>query len=608
MRRFRNLPLFWKLLLPFLALMVIVGAFGVFIMVRDLAGRAQTGLEQDVARRSLDAHSVLRDRELFLIESSNLASNLEGMAEAVRGRDDLRAARLLQSVVALKSGLDVVAVADASGQGLAEFVSQGEGPPTLGGRTNWAAEHFAAQVMSDPAGVKRAGLFQVGGQPHLVVVAPVCSGTEQCQPVGLAITGIEVGELVRAAAGKQDVEGAGDPTGVSLFDSQGRLVGAAGSAPSATHRVRPGIARDVTRTSDEIVTMYSPYEVQGSRIGTLATSIPTTKALTAVRGAALSLSLIVILAMIGVVVLGSMLSRAILRQVTSLLETNRSIGRGDLSARAPVESDDELGELAQGVNQMAEQLQASYETLELRVAQRTEEVQRLLKERTEFFASLSHELRTPLAVILGEVKLMKHRSTRGASWVPVATERLGQSAEQLLSLVNEVLELASTETGKLEMRIAECDVGELISDLRPTIEGLARTAQVEVDVQLPKDLPKVKADAARLRDIIVNLVDNAVKYTPKGGHVELGAVSRNGKVIFRVSDTGVGVPEESIPLVFDPFYRVPGVATQRGQAASGLGLALTKRLVEAQGGEISVESTPGEGSEFTFTVPRAGKG
>lgn len=607
MKRFRNLPLFWKLLLPFLALMVMVGAFGVFVMIRDLAGRAQTGLEQDVARRSLDAHSVLRDRELFLIESTNLASNLEGMADAVRKGDDLKAARLLQSVVALKTGLDVVAVTDASGKGLVEFTSNGDEPPALGGRTNWVAEDFISQALTDPSGAKRAGFFSVGGSILLTVAGPICSGRDQCQPVGLAITGIAVSELVKAAAGKQDAKAAGDPTSITLSDNQGRVIGAEGPSLADKRPSSSGIGRAFTKEGAELVTQYSLYEVQGARIGTLATSIPATKALSGVRGAALRLSLIVLLAMVGVVIVGALLSRAILRQVSALLETNRAIGTGDLSARAPVESDDELGELARGVNLMAEQLQASYETLELRVAQRTEEVQRLLKERTEFFASLSHELRTPLAVILGEVKLMKDRGSL-SSWVPVAANRLGQSAEQLLSLVNEVLELASSETGKLEMRIAECDVENLIAELRPTIEGLARTASVEVDVQIPKRLPKVKADKARLRDVIVNLVDNAVKYTPKGGHVELGAHSRNGNVIFRVSDTGVGIPKESIPLVFDPFYRVPGVATQKGQAASGLGLALAKRLVEAQGGEISVESAPGKGSEFTFTVPRAEKG
>ena len=490
MRRFRNLPLFWKLLLPFLALMVMVGAFGVFVMIRDLAGRAQTGLEQDVARRSLDAHSVLRDRELFLIESTNLASNLEGMADAVRKGDDLKAARLLQSVVALKAGLDVVAVTSASGQGLVEFTSRGEEQPSLGGQTNWVTADFIAQAIADPSGAKRADFFSVGGSSVLTVAGPICSGRDQCQPVGLAITGIAVSQLMSAAAGKQDAKAAGDPTSVTLFDNEGRVVGSEGPSPADKPARPSGIARAFSKEGAELVTQYSPYEVQGTRIGTLATSIPATKALSAVRGAAFRLSLIVLLAMIGVVIVGALLSRAILRQVSALLQTNRAIGTGDLSARAPVESDDELGELARGVNQMAEQLQASYETLELRVAQRTEEVQRLLTERTEFFASLSHELRTPLAVILGEVKLMNDRGAKAPSWVPVAAERLGQSSEQLLALVNEVLDLARTETGRLEMRITELDVESLVSELRPTIEGLARTGSVDVAMLLPEQLPK----------------------------------------------------------------------------------------------------------------------
>src|SRR5688500_8017599 len=119
--RFRDLPLFAKLLVPFLTLMLFVGAFGVFLIVRDLGSRAQAALDQDLARRSLDARSLLRDRELYLLESVNFAANLEGVAPAVSGRDDATVARLLQSVLALKSDLNLVAVTDHSGVGVAEF-------------------------------------------------------------------------------------------------------------------------------------------------------------------------------------------------------------------------------------------------------------------------------------------------------------------------------------------------------------------------------------------------------------------------------------------------------------------------------------------------------
>jgi signal transduction histidine kinase len=606
-RRFRNLPLFWKLLLPFLALMIVVGAFGVFVIARDLGSRAQTGLEQDVARRSLDAHSLLRDRELFLLESTNLAANLEGMAAAIGSRNDAKAGRLLQSVIALKTELDIAAVGDGSGIGLVEFRRGSEATPTVSAQTNWAANEFVSDALSDASGGKHAGFLTLGDRSALAIAAPVCVGQGECRPVGVAITGIAVDKLVEVAAGKQtDDNGAvpGGSTSVAIIDPSGNILASKGTVPRKAATDRLGISRQTGEGgSGELITLSSAYEVQGRRVGTLAVSISTTKALASVRGAAFRLSIIVLLAMVGVVIVGAALSRAILRQVSALLEANRAIGRGDLTARVPVESGDELGEFARGVNQMAEQLQGSYETLEIRVAQRTEEVQRLLRERTEFFASLSHELRTPLAVILGEVKLMHDDGDAMPNWVREAAERLGQSAEQLLSLVNEVLELARGETGRLEIRTSEVDVPQVVDEMRSTIKGLARTGDVDVNVKLPPGLPKVRADRVRLREVLVNLVDNAVKYTPQGGRVELSAAAHNGSVEISVADNGVGIPRESIPLLFEPFYRVPGVTTQRGQAASGLGLALAKRLVEAQGGIIRVKSKPGTGSEFSFTVP-----
>jgi signal transduction histidine kinase len=338
----------------------------------------------------------------------------------------------------------------------------------------------------------------------------------------------------------------------------------------------------------------------------MALSVPTAQAFATARGAGLRLALILFGAMAGVVAIGAALSRRILAQVRPLVETNRALGRGELEVRAPVLSSDELGELARGVNQMAEQLQASYETLELRVAQRTEEVQRLLKERTEFFAALSHELRTPLAIIRGQAKMMLDPTyPKGVKWVTQTGAVIDDSAAQLLSTVNDVLELARAESGRFELDVETIDLPDVVRGARPTIEGLTRANGLEIAVDVPDNLPPVRADRTRLREVIVNLVDNAAKYTPEGGAVDVSASARNGSVVVSVSDTGVGIPPEAGELIFEPFFRVPGTKAQRGQASSGLGLALAKRIVEAQGGKITFESRPEAGTTFTFTLPLA---
>lgn len=582
--RFRDLRLFEKLLGPYLALMLFVAGFGVFLVVRDLGSRAQASVDEELALRSLDARSILRDRELYLLESVNFAANLEGTSEAVRSRDATTAARLLQSVLALKADLTLVALLDPGGVGIAEF-RRSAGEPVLASGTAFGGHELVSRALQAPGVSKVAGFLREpgGAVDVLAIAAPVCSRHSECDSVGVAIVGIGVEELTAAALGKRGAV-------VELYGADGALLSRAGDSDAAG----PVAAR------------RTPFEVQGTRAGTLAVSVPTAEAFSSARAAGVRLALVLFGAMIGVVAIGAALNRRILAQVNPLLETNRALGRGELDARAPVLSQDELGELARGVNQMAEQLQAVYETLELRVAQRTEEVQRLLKERTELFAAISHELRTPLAVIRGQAKMMRDATyPKGTKWVTDTGAVIDDSAAQLLSLVNDVLDLARAEAGRLDVEIENVRLPDVVREVRPTIEGLALAGGLRVAVDVPKDLPNVRADRRRLREVIVNLVDNAVKYTPDGGSVEVSACARNGSVVVSVADTGVGIPPETGDLIFEPFYRVRGTRTQLGQASSGLGLALAKRIVEAQGGTIGFSSEVGSGTTFTFTLEPA---
>jgi signal transduction histidine kinase len=605
--RFQNLPLFAKLLVPFLTLMVFVGAFGVFLIVRDLGSRAEAALDQDLARRSLDARSLLRDRELYLLESVNFAANLEGADAAIRTEDGATSARLLQSVLALKGDLALAVFTDTRGVGVAEFSRPAtDAPARRTDGTKWSVHTPVAKALASGEGIKSSGFIEAGGREMLVIAAPVCSVKPGCSNVGVAIVGVGVDELVSAARGTRSSASSviGVTAGVALYDTTGRLLDRSGRIPTETPE--PDGQRTHTVDGIEMTTLYTPFDVQGRRAGTIALSVPTAPAFSTVRGAGVRLALILLGAMFGVVAIGAALSRRILAQVHPMVETNRALGRGELDARAPVLSSDELGELARGVNQMAEQLQASYETLELRVAQRTEEVQRLLKERTEFFAALSHELRTPLAVIRGQAKMMLDPSyPKGVKWISDTGRAIDDSAAQLLSLVNDILDLARAESGRMEIDLESLELADVVSKVRPTIDGLARSAGLRIGVSVPTDLPPVRGDRERVRQVIVNLVDNAVKYTPEGGRVDLSAKARNGSVEVSVADTGVGIPPESGDLIFEPFYRVRGTKPQRGQPSSGLGLALAKRVIEAQGGTIAFDSTPDEGTTFTFTLPLA---
>ena len=606
--RFSKLSLFYKLLVPFVALVLIVGAFGAFLIVRNLTARARATLNQDLLQASLKARAVLLDRELYLLESANLAANLEGMTEAVGAGRRRSTANLLRSVLALKTDVDLVAIATTDGGSLVKFSrarAKDQLAMTVSGRLG---APFVTAAMSDPQGDKRAGFVVVGGRRMLAIAAPICSRSKTCAPVGAAVVGLLLDNLAGLAAGIE--ASGGQEGGLTIFDDAGRVLATSGDVPGKRMEAEFAGADLMRRTEKanghEVHTLYAPFEVQGEAVGSVAVSLPTGPVFAAVRGAGLRLALVVLVVLAGIVAIGAALSRLILRQIGALVETNRALGRGDLSARAPVVSQDEIGEVARGLNEMAAQLQASHETLEMRVAERTEEIERLLNERTEFFASLSHELRTPIAIIINQAQfLVAEHGKKGRWWVEPGTT-IHESAGELLAFVNDILDLARFEAGGIWVDLAQVELGQVLDGVRATLEGLASQADIRLKYEVPRDLPPITADARRVREVVLNLIDNAVKYTPAGGEVELAAEASNRHVNLTVKDTGVGISKEDLERIFDPFYRVPGIEPQRGQAASGLGLALTKRLVEAQDGEIRVTSTKGVGSVFTVRLPAPG--
>jgi signal transduction histidine kinase len=603
--RFRDLPLVWKLLLPFVTLMLFAGTIGAFVIVRDLSSRAETNLDSELARRSLAARSVLHDRELYLVESANLAANLRGMSTAARGRDARRVRGLVRSVLALKTDLTFVAVIDRKGRPLAEFRRDAEGRQPKPSRGTPRAEIVRKALHGQRTG---GGFARTGSQSLLVVAAPICPGVRRCIPLAVAVAGIDVGELATEAArasSSSSLSGAG----ASILDERGTVVARAGLAlPETSASSRPsGYVRRLGKVDGRAVgAELAPFAVQGHRIGTLGVVVPTDPIFSAARGTAWRLGLILLVVTIGVLAIGAMLSRTILAQVRPLVETNRRLAGGDLAARTPVLGADELGELATGVNHMALELQRSHETLEERVRERTAEVERLLRERTDFFTGISHDFRTPLAVILSQADMLLDPEFPTTDELARDVGRaMKGSAAQLLARINDIVEIARAESGNLDLDLVPVRVGEVFEDLRQSMEGLARGSDLDFTVGAA-EVPTVTADPLRLHQILLNLVDNAIKYTPAGGRVEVSARHEGREVVLSVSDTGVGIPLEVGARVFEPFFRVKAVRPQRGEPSSGLGLALTRRLVEAHGGEIGFAARPGGGSVFSFTLPVAG--
>ena len=247
---------------------------------------------------------------------------------------------------------------------------------------------------------------------------------------------------------------------------------------------------------------------------------------------------------------------------------------------------------------VADSLAASNEELELRNRQ----VEHATKLKSKFLASMSHELRTPLNAIVGFSDLLSEET---AGELNVKQKRfvnhIKQGSAHLLQLINDILDLSKIEAGQLELRCEEFIVNDALPEVLSTIRPLAMAKNIVLQQKLEADLP-VYADRVRFKQILYNLLSNAVKFTPRGGRIAIDCVDKEGHVCVSVTDTGIGIRPEDQQVIFEEFRQVEG-GKDAASEGTGLGLAITKRLVEQQGGKISVESEFGKGSRFIFTLP-----
>ena len=247
-----------------------------------------------------------------------------------------------------------------------------------------------------------------------------------------------------------------------------------------------------------------------------------------------------------------------------------------------------------------EKLAASNHELELR----NREVERATKLKSKFLANMSHELRTPLNAIVGFSDLLAEGTPGQLNDKQKRfVNHIKQGSAHLLQLINDILDLSKIEAGQLELRSEEFLVNDALPEVLSTIRPLAMAKNLEVE-QSVESVSLVRADRVRFKQILYNLLSNAVKFTPKGGRIAIECVDYFDFVRVSVTDSGIGIRPEDQKVIFDEFRQVEG-STDGSQEGTGLGLAITKRLVEQQGGQISLESELGKGSRFTFTLPGA---
>ena len=304
-------------------------------------------------------------------------------------------------------------------------------------------------------------------------------------------------------------------------------------------------------------------------------------------------------------------ARRVVRPLETLRKGVERIGGGDMSLRLDVKTGDEIEVLAEEFNRMAENLREAYSGLEQKVAERTRELalaNERLKEldrlKSDFVSNVSHELRTPLTAIKGSADLLL-RDVAGPLNEKQAhyLTRLRSNTQHLAGLINDLLDLSKIEAGKIEFQASRVSLGGLVHEVVETLRPIAAEKLITLDATAPEPSILVWADRDKVTQVLMNLVGNAIKFTPAQGKVTV-STARDGKEWVQVSinDTGPGIPAKERQKIFDKFYQASSEGRQKPKG-TGLGLAISKALVELHGGKIWVESELNCGSTFTFTLP-----
>ncbi|OAT81765.1 sensor histidine kinase [Desulfotomaculum copahuensis] len=296
-----------------------------------------------------------------------------------------------------------------------------------------------------------------------------------------------------------------------------------------------------------------------------------------------------ILGALAATLLSLLVSRTLSGPLVQMNRAARAMAAGDFSRRVPVRSRDEIGDLAESLNTLSGELQEKIDALH-----------RLDATRREFVANVSHELRTPLTIVQGYTEAVIDGLARDENQRQQYLQNILEETLRLRRLVDDLLDLRRMEAGKVIIKSEPVSPSELVRRVGEKFAGLAAGKQVALETTAPENLPPVYGDADRLAQVLINLVDNALRVTPSGGRVEVAARLENGRVIMSVRDTGPGIPADELPLIWERFYKAD--RSRQRSAGSGLGLAIARQIIELHGGTIKVESEPGRGTAFMFAL------
>ena len=345
----------------------------------------------------------------------------------------------------------------------------------------------------------------------------------------------------------------------------------------------------------EVLSAIVPVATGGNVTGAIIVS----QSIAAIEGQISEYQRVILNVGIGGIILATILSlvfsRSLSRPLVQMNRVARALARGDFSRKVAVKSGDEIGVLANSLNILSNDLQEKIAALEA-----------LDQTRKDFVAGVSHELRTPLTIIQGYAEALNDNVAESEDERRECIEGIVEETGRLKRLVFDLLDLRRIESGQENVDILEFDITPIIFDTVEKMRPFAEQKNISLNLETHEKMPPVLANPDRLKQIMLNLLENALRYTPPGGKIIVNTRHLGELIRVGVTDSGPGIPAAEQELVWEKFYKVDKSRTRRDGGGTGLGLAIVRRLVEKMGGSISLESTPGKGTTFFFTLKTRG--
>ncbi|MHC4289286.1 MAG: sensor histidine kinase [Planctomycetota bacterium] len=309
----------------------------------------------------------------------------------------------------------------------------------------------------------------------------------------------------------------------------------------------------------------------------------------------------------------TIIQRVILRPIRQLRAQVNNIADGNYDIRSSIKTGDEYERLSDAFNHMLDNLMESQHKLEqankhldAKISQLSEKNIELFKAnkiKSEFLANMSHEFRTPLNAILGFAELLREKPGSDVEKSTRWAENIISSGRSLLNMINDLLDLAKTESAKMEVYIDKTSVPRLLEGLTAFFSPLTEEKMIEIRLDVADDIPLIETDSQKVQQILYNLLSNAIKFTPEKGRIRIAAMMQDDTTVrISITDTGPGISEENQQRIFDKFHQIDGSITRKGEG-TGLGLAICKQLADLLAASIHLESTPGQGSVFSLDLP-----